>query len=58
MYRSKWSRGFTLHCLGDHETHHRGQMSILMRQAGLVVPGVMGPAKEEWEKMGMQAPEI
>ena len=33
-------------------------MSILMRRAGLVVPGTMGPAKEEWEKMGMQAPEI
>ncbi len=58
MYGSKWSRGFTLHCLTDHECHHRGQMSILMRQAGLAVPGVMGPAKEEWEKMGMQAPEI
>ena len=58
MYGSKWSRGFTLHCLTDHETHHRGQMSILMRQAGLVVPGVMGPAKEEWDRMGMQPPEI
>jgi uncharacterized damage-inducible protein DinB len=58
MYGSKWSRGFTLRCLADHECHHRGQMSILMRQAGLVVPGSMGPAKEEWAKMGMQPPEI
>jgi uncharacterized damage-inducible protein DinB len=58
MYGSKWSRGFTLHCLADHECHHRGQMSILMRQAGLTVPGVMGPAKEEWVNMGMEAPEI
>jgi uncharacterized damage-inducible protein DinB len=58
MYGSKWSRGFTLHCLSDHETHHRGQMSVLMRQAGLTVPGTMGPAKEEWVNMGMEAPEI
>jgi hypothetical protein len=26
-----------------------------MRQAGLVVPGIYGPAREEWAKMGMPA---
>ncbi|MEH7385020.1 DinB family protein [Bacillus sp. JJ1521] len=31
-----------------HQIHHRGQMTILMRQAGLKVPGVYGPSKEEW----------
>ena len=30
-----------------HEIHHRGQMTILMRQAGLVPPGVYGPNEEE-----------
>jgi hypothetical protein len=33
-------------------------MTVLMRQAGLKVPGVYGPAREEWAGMGMQAPEI
>ena len=32
----------------NHQNHHRGQMTVLMRQAGLTVPGVYGPAKEEW----------
>jgi uncharacterized damage-inducible protein DinB len=30
-----------------HQVHHREQMTILMRQAGIVVPGVYGPAREE-----------
>ncbi|MEH7153251.1 DinB family protein [Bacillus thuringiensis] len=39
-----------------HQTHHRGQMTVLMRQAGLTVPGVYGPAKEEWVAAGMETP--
>jgi uncharacterized damage-inducible protein DinB len=35
-----------------HQAHHRGQLTVLMRQAGLKVPGVYGPSKEEWEAMG------
>lgn len=31
---------------GGHNMY-RGQMTILLRQAGLPVPGVMGPTKEE-----------
>ncbi len=58
LYGSKWPRGVTLQVLRDHEAHHRGQMSVLMRQAGLRVPGVYGPAKEEWGAIGMQAPAI
>jgi uncharacterized damage-inducible protein DinB len=30
-----------------HQVHHRGQMTVLMRQAGLVPPGVYGPTREE-----------
>ncbi len=30
-----------------HQIHHRGQMTILMRQADLVPPGVYGPNEEE-----------
>lgn len=33
----------------QHQAHHRGQMTILMRQAGLKVPGVYGPSREEWQ---------
>ncbi|WP_058308970.1 DinB family protein [Gracilibacillus massiliensis] len=41
------TRGAMLRTLIDHQTHHRGQMTVLLRQAGLTVPGVMGPTKEE-----------
>jgi uncharacterized damage-inducible protein DinB len=58
MYGEMWKRGATLLALIGHEIHHRGQMTVLMRQAGLVVPGVYGPAKEEWTKYGMNPPEI
>ncbi|RIX50128.1 damage-inducible protein DinB [Paenibacillus nanensis] len=40
-YRGKLLRG-----LIDHQTHHRGQMTVLLRQAGLTVPGIMGPTRE------------
>jgi len=40
-------RGALLSKLIDHQTHHRGQMTVLLRQAGLPVPGVMGPTKED-----------
>nr|WP_249315838.1 DinB family protein [Bacillus sp. FJAT-49711] len=39
-------RGALLRALIDHQTHHRGQMTVLLRQAGLTVPPVMGPTKE------------
>jgi len=54
MYGSAWRRGDILDSLVHHQIHHRGQMTVLMRQAGLVVPGIYGPAREEWAKMGMQ----
>lgn len=58
MYGDKWKRGFTLAALVHHQIHHRGQMTVLMRQAGLVVPGVYGPAREEWSTMGVPAPAV
>jgi uncharacterized damage-inducible protein DinB len=56
MYGRKWARGLTLQALIVHQAHHRGQMTVLMRQAGLRVPGVYGPSREEWAAMGMQPP--
>ncbi len=40
------TKGALLHFLIDHQTHHRGQMMVLVRQAGLPVPSVMAPTKE------------
>ena len=58
MYGEQWPRGMTLGILINHQTHHRGQMTVLMRQAGLKVPGIYGPSLEEWEAYGMQAPPV
>lgn len=55
MYGDTWARGLTLFYLIAHQSHHRGQMTVLMRQAGVPVPGVYGPAKEEWAAMGAPA---
>lgn len=44
-------RGAMLRSLIDHQTHHRGQMTVLLRQAGLPVPGVIGPTREEQAQM-------
>ena len=53
MYGEQWTRGATLMSLMVHQAHHRAQMTVLMRQAGLKVPGVYGPAAEEWAAMNM-----
>ncbi|WP_411281562.1 DinB family protein [Gemmatimonas sp.] len=57
MYGETWPRGMTIDVLIKHQAHHRGQLSVGMRQAGLVIPGMYGPAKEEWDAMGIPAPE-
>ena len=53
MYGRNWKKGAILISLIKHQAHHRGQMTVLMRQAGLKVPGVYGPSKEEWAAMNM-----
>jgi uncharacterized damage-inducible protein DinB len=58
MYGRKWARGTTLLALVVHQAHHRGQMTVLMRQAGLKVPGVYGPSRDEWAAMGLQPPAV
>ena len=52
-----WSRGKTLAALVTHQIHHRGQLTVVMRLAGLKVPGIYGPAKEEWVNYGMPPQE-
>jgi uncharacterized damage-inducible protein DinB len=53
MYGQSWKKKDVLNALVHHQIHHRGQITVLMRQAGLKVPGIYGPAREEWEQMGM-----
>jgi len=36
-----------LQVLIRHQIHHRAQMTILMRTAGVVVPSIYGPSREE-----------
>jgi uncharacterized damage-inducible protein DinB len=55
MYGEEWKNNLSLWVLITHQIHHRGQMTVLMRQAGLKVPGIYGPSKEEWEAIGMAA---
>lgn len=56
MYGDQWSKGSVLRVFVTHQTHHRGQMTVLMRMLGLTVPGIYGPSKEEWVGFGMTAP--
>jgi uncharacterized damage-inducible protein DinB len=58
MYGQTWKRGFTLLVLVIHQTHHRGQMTVLMRQAGLGVPSIYGPVREAWAQMGIDPPRV
>jgi uncharacterized damage-inducible protein DinB len=58
MYGFNWTKAETLSALVSHQIHHRGQLTVLMRQAGLRVPGIYGPAQEEWQGMGMEPPAV
>jgi len=54
MGGEKWMNGASLRFVIMHQAHHRGQMTILMRQAGLRVPDVYGPTREDWIERGME----
>jgi uncharacterized damage-inducible protein DinB len=41
-----------------HIVHHRGQATILIRQAGLKPFGVYGPPKEDWIHLGVENPPL
>mgnify|MGYP005862796177 CR=1 FL=1 len=57
VYGERWPKRLVLLSLIRHQAHHRAQMTVLMRQAGLAVPGIYGPSKEEWSSMGMKPME-
>jgi uncharacterized damage-inducible protein DinB len=48
VYGMIFKKGVYLRSLVNHLIHHRGQITVLMRQSGLKVTGVYGPSKEEW----------
>lgn len=56
LYGQDFQKGRLLASLIRHQAHHRGQLTVLMRQVGLQVPGIYGPAREDWAAMG-RAPE-
>jgi uncharacterized damage-inducible protein DinB len=58
MYGQRWKRSFTLQALVFHQIHHRAQMTVLMRQTGLPVPGIYGPSRDEWAAFGQQPPVV
>lgn len=58
FFGQRMSNSELLFFMLQHQIHHRGQMTILMRQAGLIVPGLYGPSKEEWAMIGMEAPKM
>lgn len=58
MYGERWPRGQSLFFLLMHQAHHRGQMNVLMRQAGLRAPAIYGPAREDWAQYQMEPPAI
>ena len=56
MYGQMWSRSVTLGILVKHQSHHRGEMLVVMRMLDLPVIGCYGPTQEEWKQYGM--PEL
>lgn len=54
IFGSEMARGDILRFTLTHQTHHRGQLHLRMRQAGLSVVGVCGPTSEEWRAMGQE----
>ena len=53
VYGQKLERRKILSSLVNHQIHHRAQMTILLRLMNYKVPGIYGPAKEEWAKFGI-----
>lgn len=45
------ARGQILAMMIMHQSHHRGQLTALLRLAGAIVPGVYRPSQEESEAM-------
>ncbi|TKH45990.1 hypothetical protein C1I60_06035 [Paenibacillus terrae] len=51
--KEAWLNGSSLRYSIMHQSHHRGQLTVLMRQAGLQLPNVYGPTYETWIEEGV-----
>lgn len=51
LWGMEWTNAKVLWEMMKHTVHHHGQMTVLMRLAGLPVHGIYGPSKEESEAM-------
>ena len=47
MFGRTFRYGSVLSVVISHQCHHRAQMTVLMKQAGLKVPGVYGPSEDD-----------
>ena len=54
VFHETWTKEKVLSALIKHQIHHRAQMTVLMRAAGLKVPGIYGPSYEEWQQFGAE----
>jgi uncharacterized damage-inducible protein DinB len=50
----KMPRGALLHLIVTHQAHHRGQLTVLMHEAGTPSPGFYGPTAVEQKARGME----
>jgi uncharacterized damage-inducible protein DinB len=53
IHKEAWLNGSSLRYAIMHQSHHRGQMTVLMRQAGLRLPNVYGPTYDAWIEKGI-----
>jgi len=54
VFGEEWNNGASLRFTLMHQAHHRGQMTVLMRQAGLQIPDIYGPNYDSWIERGME----
>jgi len=52
MFGQTWTYGSVLSMIVLHQAHHRGQLTMAMRMAGLPIIGVYGPTREDWIAQG------
>jgi uncharacterized damage-inducible protein DinB len=53
MYGETWTKGKVLDVLVHHQTHHRGQLTTIMRFHNMPVIGMYGPSYDEWVQMSI-----
>jgi uncharacterized damage-inducible protein DinB len=55
MWGMDWTHAKLLHEMHKHTLHHHGQMTVLLRLAGLPVHGLFGPSADEAKPQASEA---